>query len=116
MSVVVGLKPEDNKEVVEKIKAALAEIWPEFGGDLEVWPSQLTDSDEQIPALHGYGDGNLCGGMSEEEFTDQLAEAVWKAAGGYRIIDVGCTCLEDLPVEHHCPDEDDYKRITGDEA
>lgn len=113
MSVVVGLKPEDTLEVMEKIKDALCEIWPQFGENLEDYPSLVSGSDEEMPALHGYGDDNLYGGMTEEEFTDQLAEAVWKAAGGYRLIDVGCICLEYLPVDHHCPDEEAYERIIG---
>ena len=117
MSVAVEFKPEDTPAVVEKIKAALCEVWPEFGDNLEVWEShQAADSDVMVPSLHGYGDDNLYGGMTEEEFTDQLAKAVWKAAGSYRVIDVGCTCLENLPVEHHCPDEEDYERIMEAEA
>ena len=57
--------------------------------------------------------GDLCGGESEEEFTERLSVAVWKANGAYCEVTVDATCLESLPYETHCLDEADYARLIG---
>ena len=56
--------------------------------------------------LSAYGESFLCGG--EEEFTDRVALAVWKANNGYCRVEVTATYLEDLPYETHIRDEDDF--------
>ena len=54
------------------------------------------------------GEGSLCGGETEEEFADGIAEAVWDALGYYAPVCVVATCLEDLPCESHCREEEEY--------
>jgi hypothetical protein len=61
-------------------------------------------------ALGAYGQDNLCGGETEEEFTDRIAAAVWKANEGYCRVEVRATYLEDLPHDNHERGEDDYAR------
>lgn len=60
--------------------------------------------------LESYGESYLCGGESEEEFTDRLAAAVWKANGQFCEVRVDATYLEELPYETHERDVDDYQR------
>lgn len=60
--------------------------------------------------LGAYGEGNLCGGETEEEFTDRLAAAVWKANQDYCQVEVRATYLEELPCDYHERSEDDYAR------
>ena len=70
-------------------------------------------SDEDCPSfLSAYGESFLCGGESEEEFTDRVALAVWKANEGYCRVEVIATYLEDLPYETHIRNDDDYYRLA----
>lgn len=64
-------------------------------------------------AICSYGEDYLCGGESEEEFTERLSLAIWKANGAYCEVTVDATCLENLPFETHCLDEDDYQRLMN---
>ena len=52
-------------------------------------------------AIFYSGDGNLCGGESEDEFSESVAEAVHKADGKKCYVEVVCTCLEDIPCERY---------------
>ena len=63
--------------------------------------------------LSGNGIGSLCIGESEEEFTDRLAKAVWKANGSYCEVGVQALYLEGLPYERHLREEDDYERLMS---
>ena len=58
------------------------------------------------------GDGWLAGGETEEEFALRLSKAVWAANGDYCVVEVNAACLEDLPYNHHCFDEDEYEQIV----
>ena len=86
---------------IEKIKAAAGEEWP-----FQDW----CDSGEDLTAS---AEGQLCGGESEEEFTERLSLAIWKANGAYCAVTVDATYLESLPYETHCLDEADYARLIG---
>ncbi len=57
-------------------------------------------------------DGSLCGGETEEEFTERLAKAIWTANDGYCRVEVRATYLDQMPFETHCLDEDDYRRLV----
>ena len=54
---------------------------------------------------------SFAGGETEEEFTERLAVAIWRANGGYCEVIVNATFLENLPYEIHTLDEDDYERL-----
>ena len=53
----------------------------------------------------------LCGGESEEQFTERLSVAIWRANGGFCEVVVNATYLEELPYETHTLDQDDYDRL-----
>lgn len=96
MSVTIsGHKPE----LVAGIKAAAEEEWP--FGDWQAYDGKLT----------AYAESNLCGGETEEEFTERLSVAIWRANGAYCGVSVDATYLEALPYETHSLDEDDYARL-----
>ena len=54
---------------------------------------------------------SLSGGESEEEFTERLSLAIWRANGKFCDVSVDATFLEDLPYEIHTLDENDYERL-----
>ena len=56
-------------------------------------------------------EASLCGGESEEQFTERLSLAVWKANGEFCEVTINATYLENLPYEIHSLDEDDYERL-----
>jgi len=57
------------------------------------------------------GRDNLTGGESEEEFSQRLTEAIWKANKGFCRVEVGAVFLDDLPCEHYEADKEDYQRF-----
>ena len=56
--------------------------------------------------------GNLCGGEQEQEFAQRLTMAIWKANGGFCLVEVRSVYLEELPYETYMYDEDDFKTMT----
>ena len=56
--------------------------------------------------------GDLCGGEQEHEFAKRLAMAIWKANGGFCLVEVRAVCLEELPYERYTYDEDDFESMT----
>jgi len=62
-------------------------------------------------ALSSSGDGNLCGGESEDEFSERLAHAIWKANNGFCGVAVACTYMESLPYEEYEFDKDAYQQF-----
>jgi hypothetical protein len=91
----VGCRPE----LVDAIKAAAGQEW------------EFTEWHDQEGTLTASAEGSLCGGESEEEFTERLSLAVWKANGEFCEVTVNATYLEDLPYEVHCLDQSDYDRL-----
>ena len=83
----------------DAIKAAAEEAWP------------FADWFEHEGTLTASADDNLCGGKSEEEFTERLSSGVWKANGEFCEVTVNATYMEGLPYEVHCRDQDDYERL-----
>jgi hypothetical protein len=61
--------------------------------------NDITAPEDEPRFLSAYGESYLGGGESEEQFTDRIALAVWKANGGYCHIEVIATYLEELPYE-----------------
>jgi hypothetical protein len=77
------------------------------------WP--FVDWAEFEGTLRSDAESHLCGGETEEQFTERLSMAVWRANGAYCEVVVNATYLEDLPCEIHCLDEDDYDRLVVNE-
>jgi hypothetical protein len=92
-----GYRPEK----ANAVRDAAASLWG------------FNDWYDQDDALTASADGNLCGGESEEEFTERLSLAVWQANGAYCQVSVDATFLECLPRETYCLDEADYTRLIG---
>ncbi len=69
----------------------------------------ITSQDESLSST---GDGNLCGGESEDEFSERLAHAIWKANNGFCGVAVVCTYMESLPYEEYEFDSDAYQRFV----
>lgn len=101
-----GFDPEKKNAIMETAN----EDWPNFSDD---WFDSGKVTTNQAPTLSSYGEDDLCGGESEEEFTERISRAIWKANGGFCRVVIRATYLEDLPCEHHELDEDDYDRIMG---
>jgi hypothetical protein len=82
----------------EAIQAAAQRIWP-----FEWFSDTAT-------LLESFGESSLCGGETDQEFAERLAQAIWQAHGGWCYVLVTATYLEDLPHETYEFDEDDYER------
>ncbi len=87
----------------EAIKEAAAAEWP------------FVDWDEYEGALRCDAESQLCGGETEEQFTERLSTAVWRANGVYCEVIVSATYLEELPCDIHSLDEGDYARLVANE-
>ncbi|MBN2579377.1 MAG: hypothetical protein JXB10_10330 [Pirellulales bacterium] len=85
----------------EAIQAAAEAEWP---FEKDCW----TDNGEK---MNVFGDGQLCGGEMEEEFTERLSLAVWRANGAFCEVVVDATYMEELPHETHFLNENDYARL-----
>jgi len=98
-----GHSPE--KEL--NIRKAAEKEWP-FE---DWWAGAEPNEGQERPLLNSSAEGTLCGGESEEEFTERLSRAVWMANGAYCTVIVNATFLENLPYEVHSLDEQDYAQL-----
>ena len=87
----------------EEIQAAAEAEWP-----FDDWWS---GADQPGETMHASAQSSLCGGESEEKFTERLSLAVWRANGSYCSVVVDATYLENLPYETHTLDRSDYDRL-----
>ena len=69
------------------------------------------DEDENAADMQASAQHSLCGGETEEEFTERLSVAIWRANGGFCEVVVNATYLEELPYEIHALDQADYDRL-----
>lgn len=90
----------------KSIEKACCEEWP-----FEPEGFSVEKNGDNALVLMARAPGSLCGGESEEEFTDRLAIAIWKANQSYCEVEVQAFYLEDLPYEQHVREEDDYQRL-----
>lgn len=90
-------------ERADAIRAAAAGQWGFNDADWYAVDGMLTASAQ----------GSLCGGESEEQFTERITTAIWQANGAYCEVTIDATYLESLPYETHCLDEADYARLIG---
>ena len=110
---ILGYEPEHRDRII----AACTEEWEFAPEDVsETPPEHCEDGTELMVGA----EGNLCGGETEEEFSDRLAAAVWKANGSYCEVVVCATYLEELPYEEHIRDKEYYEKwkntdVGGDE-
>jgi hypothetical protein len=110
------------EEDLEKVAEAVQEHWDtdNDGWYLDTKPELSTGCDisptgprkDTKVAKSGYSQGNLYGGLSEEEFSTRVAIEVWKALGRYELVVVEMTYLEDLPRETHVRDYGVYNKMA----
>ena len=87
-------------ERIDAIKASAENEWP-----FQDWTQGEEDGQRNLAAC---GESSLCGGESEEEFTDRLAAAIWQANGTFCRVTVYATFLEELPYDNLCSLNCDY--------
>ena len=91
----------------------------EYDSDKEDQIKKAAESIWQFDSWWSSGEGDLqasasdwlCGGESEEQFTERFSVAIWRANNGYCEVMVNATYLEELPYESHTLDQDDYDRL-----
>jgi len=103
----VEVSGHDRANVAE-IQAAAEQEWA-----FDDW--WFAGDDDDAATMHASGQNSLCGGETEEEFTERLSLAIWRANGGYCRVSVDATYLENLPYETHELDESDYARLIQSE-
>ena len=102
---------EYNQAKAAEIQAAAEQQWR-----FDDWLVSRNPN-QSVAKMQAFGQHWLCGGEDEEQFTERLAVAIWRANGGYCCVVVDATYMEDLPYESHTLDESDYDRlIQGERA
>jgi len=96
---VEGVKEKEHGALVDE---AISQIWNTAYGYID------PGKDPSLLLFLAGGEGSLCGGETEEGFTDGVAEAIWNALGYYVSVEVSATYLEDLPCQSHCREEEEY--------
>ena len=99
---IIGL----NKDRQADIESAAEEEWP--FSDWFFWKG--TEAGDKVELSAG-GRSSLSGGKAEEEFSQALCEAIWKANKAFCEVTVTATYLEELPYESYDFDEGDYQRF-----
>lgn len=103
-----GYKPEKKIEIQEAINAEWeTDSWFD---DSEI---VVNGESEKTDRVFAYGESWLCGGESEEEFSERIAKLVWEINGGYCYIEVSATYMEELPCDTYSFDEERFKDLTG---
>ena len=89
---------------IPAVKEAAEKEW-EFDG----WTQEEQKGQTNLAA---YGESSLCGGETEEELTDRLTQAIWRANQRFCRVTVHAIYLESLPFETHERDEEDYQKFN----
>ena len=97
---------EFNPARLNQIEMACSAEWPFEADEFSV---ETGTNNTRVLTAKAFG--TLCGGESDEEFTDRLAMAIWKANQGYCEVEVQALYLEDLPYEQHVREKEDYQRL-----
>ena len=73
---------------------------------------QKTDiTDKKCNTVDIYLEGEMsCGYSLLDEHIESIVVGIWDNLGEYRDITVQSLCLEDLPWEDHCLNEEDYSK------
>jgi len=87
----------------EAVMDACAEVWDFYTEDFRENPCAPN-------TLYATAQGRLNAGARVQDVCDQMAVAIWRAAGHYCPVSVSMTCLEDGYVF----DESQYRRLMKD--
>ena len=93
------------KEDGETAKEIIDGIWSTSYG----YTDPDAEDGNRTWALCTGGEGHLCGGETEEEFTSRITQAIWSKLGYYTEVTVTAVYLEELPSETHSLDQHDYE-------
>jgi hypothetical protein len=99
----VEISGHDPKKVAP-IQAAAEKEWP-----FAEW--FFSGEDQNTPAMQASAQHSLVGGESEEQFTERLSVAIWRANDGFCEVVVNATFMENLPYEIHTLGQEDYDRL-----
>ena len=109
------LDGEDEEDVKTAVFEALCSQWPFTDiaayDDVEAL-SEVPSRDKQITCC---ADGVLSGGESDDEFSDRVSEAVWKALGRAADVCVRSVFLDELPYEEFIRGEEEYAAWRNEE-
>jgi len=98
------------RDRLDAIQEAAEELWP-----FEDW-SFRDPRDEKSPELvlelRSDAQDNLRAGETEEEFSERLAVAIWRANGQFCPVSVLATFLEAIPCEQYEFNQDAFERLT----
>ena len=105
---IIGFDPKRQ----EAIEEAANDEWTfEEWSDNKKW---IKSRKSKAPIeMSAYGQEQLCGGESEDEFARRMAKAIMKANGKPCEVQINATCMEDLPYTPFSFDEDDFKELTS---
>lgn len=87
-------------EADPKLHAHITEIIEEEWG--------CDDRDSEGNNLVILAESSLCGGETEEEFTQRIAHAIWKECG-FVPVQINATCLEYIPYETYHQIKEDFE-------
>jgi hypothetical protein len=96
----------------EKIIQECANVWP-FAID-DWWCRDGFDRTGTAGyIMSATAEGSLCGGETEDEFSERLSKVIWSANEAFCGVSVIATYMEDLPHETYDMDFEDYERIMA---
>jgi hypothetical protein len=72
----------------------------------------IDDSRGWLVDIHASSVTNLCAGKAEEEYTEEVAKAIWKLTDCFCRVEVTATYLEMQPYEDYSMGREDYERLT----
>lgn len=71
------------------------------------------DDHEDFPyQMDAWGEGHLCGGLGEDEFSEQMAQRIWDVIGEFRPVLVRAVYMDDLPFNEYEFGDKEYKRAS----
>ena len=108
------LDGEDEEDVKTAVFEALCSQWPftEISAYDDIEAAEAHSPGKQITCC---ADGVLSGGESDDEFSDRVSEAVWKALGRAADVCVRSVFLDKLPYEEFIRGEEEYAAWRNEE-
>lgn len=100
-----------NADRADAIRKAAEQEW-DWGTEWREHVVRDAENPENVAVrvADSYGESNLTGGESEDEFAWRVQLAIWKANGAFCEVNVTATYLEDLPCETYLGGENEYEK------
>lgn len=90
-----------NPDKEEAIKEALKKVWT------------FDDLSTYNGTIYADGENTLCGGETEEQFSDRAAKKIFEANGGYCGVVLKAVYVSDPPYEEYSFSEKDYQDLMA---